>query len=198
MRGPELLSKWVGESEKAVRSVFRKAQLAAPSVIFFDEIDAIARKRDSSSSSRVADRVLSQLLSEIDGIETLSSVVVIAATNRPDVIDPALLRPGRFDRIVYVPPPDAQARYQIFELSLPSAIRASDVDINQLVEATEGLTGAQIVGLCREAGMISLRENVDAQNIHMTHLNEALSIIIPSITFDALEFYRNFSRTHSY
>ncbi|HHO57232.1 MAG TPA: AAA family ATPase, partial [Thermoplasmatales archaeon] len=148
VKGPEFLSKWVGESEKAVRETFRKARQAAPCIIFFDEIDAIAPSRGGMGDSHVTERVISQLLTELDGLEELRDVTVIAATNRPDIIDPALLRPGRFDRLIYIPPPDKKAREEIFKIHTRKKPLAKDVSIKELAEKTEGYTGADIAAVC--------------------------------------------------
>ena len=148
IKGPELLSKWVGESEKGVREVFRKARGAAPCIVFFDEIDSIAPTRGGAGSdSHVTERLISQLLTELDGLEILTNVVVIAATNRPDIIDPALLRPGRFDRLLFVPPPDKESRVQVFKIHTKKKPLAEDVKIDQLANKTEGYTGADIAAL---------------------------------------------------
>lgn len=160
IKGPELMSKWVGESERAVREVFRKAKQAAPALIFFDEIDSIVPARDSGRDSHVTERVVSQLLTEIDGLVELKDVVVLAATNRPDLIDPSLLRPGRFDRMIYIPMPDLSARKKIFEIYMRRMPVAGDVDIDELAARTEGYTGADIEMICREAGMLALREKI--------------------------------------
>lgn len=160
IKGPELMSKWVGESERAVREVFRKAKQAAPALVFFDEIDSIVPARDSGRDSHVTERVVSQLLTELDGLVELKDVVVLAATNRPDLIDPSLLRPGRFDRMIYIPMPDLAARKKIFEIYMRRMPVADDVDIDDLAARTEGYTGADIEMICREAGMLALREKI--------------------------------------
>ncbi|MEM4233308.1 MAG: CDC48 family AAA ATPase, partial [Thermoplasmata archaeon] len=160
VKGPEFLSKWVGESEKAVRETFRKARQAAPCVIFLDEIDAIAPVRGTSSDSGVTERVISQLLTEMDGLEPLHNVVVIAATNRPDIIDPALLRPGRFDRLVYIPPPDLAARKEILRIHTKGKPLAEDVDLDKLATKMENFTGADIAAVCNEAVMLAIRDYV--------------------------------------
>jgi transitional endoplasmic reticulum ATPase len=193
IKGPELLSKWVGESEKGVREVFRKARQAAPCIIFFDEIDAIApaRGRDSVDSN-VTERVISQLLTELDGLEILTNVVVIAATNRPDIVDPALLRPGRFDRLLYVPPPDKEARLQILKIHTKNKPLADDVKLDQVAEHTEAYTGADIASLSSAAVMLAVREHVSrypkpeeadkhAQElkINMSRFEEAMKKIRP-------------------
>ncbi|HJS63352.1 MAG TPA: CDC48 family AAA ATPase [Nitrososphaeraceae archaeon] len=193
IKGPELLSKWVGESEKGVREVFRKARQAAPCLIFFDEIDAITPARGGAGSdSHVTERVISQLLTELDGLEILTNVVVIASTNRPDIIDPALLRPGRFDRLLYVAPPDDESRTQIFSIHTKKKPLADDVNIKDLVEKTKGYTGADIAALASAAVMLALREHItkykdpkeaeDKKNelkITMHHFEEAMKKIRP-------------------
>lgn len=165
VKGPELMSKWVGESEKGVREIFRKARLAAPSIIFFDEIDAVVPKRGSyEGSSHVTESVVSQFLTELDGLEELKNVVVIGATNRPDMIDPALMRPGRLEQHLFVPPPDAEGRKQILEVYLRAVTEmiSDDVSIETLVEKTQGFVGADIEALVREAKMTAIREFIRA------------------------------------
>lgn len=160
VKGPEFLSKWVGESEKAVRETFRKARQAAPCVIFLDEIDAVAPVRGTSTDSGVSERVISQLLTEMDGLETLHNVVVIAATNRPDIIDPALLRPGRFDRLVFIGPPDLEARKEILRIHTKGKPLDKDVDLDKLATKMTNYTGAEIAAVCNEAVMLSIRDYV--------------------------------------
>ncbi len=202
VKGPELLSKWVGESEKHVREMFRKARQVAPCVIFFDEIDSLAPRRGSIGDSHVTERVVSQLLTELDGLEELKDVVVIAATNRPDLIDPALLRPGRIERHIYLPPPDKEARKEIFRIHLRGKPLADDVDIDWLAEKTEGYSGADIEAVCREAGMLAIREAIkpgmskeEAKEaarklkISRKHFEEALKKVKPSLTKEDLEKY---------
>ncbi|MDI9615365.1 CDC48 family AAA ATPase [Methanothermobacter sp.] len=180
VKGPELLSKWVGESEKGVREVFRKARQTAPTVIFFDEIDSIASMRSGSTAdSGVTQRVVNQLLTEIDGLEELQDVAVIAATNRPDILDPALLRPGRFDRHVKVEDPDREARLAIFKVHTKDMPLADDVNLEKLADKTEGYVGADIEAVCREAAMLTLRENMDAEEVPMKHFLEAMEKIKP-------------------
>ena len=191
VRGPEILSKWVGESEKAIREIFRKARLHAPAIIFFDEIDAIAQTRGFYDTSGVTYRIVNQLLAELDGIEPLTNVVVIAATNRPDILDPALLRPGRFDKIIYVPPPDTRARLEILKIHTRKMPLAEDVDLELLALKTEGYSGADIAALCREAALLALRENINATRVHMRHFMKALEVIRPSITADMVKFYED-------
>ncbi|MFP3399959.1 CDC48 family AAA ATPase [Acidianus sp.] len=158
VRGPEVLSKWVGESEKAIREIFRRARQTAPTVIFFDEIDSIAPMRGFAHDSGVTERIVNQLLAEMDGITPLNKVVVIAATNRPDILDPALLRPGRFDRLIYVPPPDKIARLEILKVHTRNVPLAEDVNLETIAEKTEGYTGADLEAVVREATMLMLRE----------------------------------------
>ncbi|MEM4501242.1 MAG: CDC48 family AAA ATPase, partial [Thermofilaceae archaeon] len=181
VKGPEILSKWVGESEKAVREIFQRAREAAPCIIFFDELDAIAPRRGLHTDSGVTDRIVNQLLTEMDGIQILKDVVVIGATNRPDILDPALLRPGRFDRVIFVPPPDVEGRYQIFQIHTRDMPLADDVDLRKLAEMTEGYTGADIEALCREAALNAARENISTDRVYMRHFLAALEKVKPSI-----------------
>jgi transitional endoplasmic reticulum ATPase len=190
IKGPEVFSKWVGESERAVRELFRKARQVAPSIIFIDEIDALAPMRGLvSTDSGVTERVVSQLLTEIDGLERLEGVVVIAATNRPDIIDPALLRPGRFDRLIYVPPPEEKARLEILKVHTRNMPLAEDVDLLEIAKKTEGYTGADIEVLVREAGLLALRENINIDKVYARHFEEALKKVKPSLTQDIIKFY---------
>ncbi|MHA1926772.1 MAG: CDC48 family AAA ATPase, partial [Candidatus Thorarchaeota archaeon] len=183
VKGPELLSKWVGESEKAVREVFRKARTAAPAIIFFDELDSIAPSRGRiSGDSNVTERMVSQLLTEMDGLESMKDLVVLAATNRPDLIDRALLRKGRFDRWVYIPPPTAKGREAIFEIYLDRMPLDKDVKIKKLVEATENFVGGDIENLCKEAGMHALKEDLDIDLVSWRHFEEAMKAVQASIT----------------
>ena len=175
IKGPEVFSKWVGESEKAIREVFRKARMAAPAVVFLDEIESITPKRGMGmSDSGVSERVISQLLTELDGITTLQDIVVIAATNRPDMVDSAVLRPGRFDRLIYVPEPDEKSRMQVFKIYTKGMPIAKDVDLNQLTMLTKYYSGADIESLCREAAMHALRRDVNSQEVTMTRLPGSL------------------------
>jgi transitional endoplasmic reticulum ATPase len=191
IKGPEIFSKWVGESEKAIREIFRKARQAAPCIVYFDEIDAIAPIRGLGfGDSVVTERVITQLLTEMDGIQSLENVVVLASTNRPDMLDPALLRPGRFDRLIYVPPPDYEARLEIFKVHTRNMPLAEDVDLQQLARMTEGYSGSDIEAVCREAGMLALRENINAERVEMRHFVEALKRVYPSITEDMVKSYR--------
>jgi transitional endoplasmic reticulum ATPase len=190
VRGPEVLSKWVGESERAIREIFKRARMVAPAVIFFDEIDSIATARGfRMDSSGVTDRIVNQLLTEMDGIQPLQRVVVIAATNRPDLLDPALLRPGRFDKIIYVPPPDKRARLQILKIHTRRTPLARDVDLEKLAEMTEGYTGADLEALVREAVLIALREKLEVRPVELGHFMEALKVVKPSLTREDIERY---------
>ena len=175
VKGPELLSKWVGESEKGVREIFRKARQTAPTVIFFDEIDSIASTRGGGSTdSGVTQRVVNQLLTEIDGMEELQDVAVIAATNRVDILDPALVRPGRFDRHIKVDEPDEEARMEIFKVHTKNMPLAEDVDLKYLAKNSTGYSGADIEAVCREAVMLTLRNNIEADNVKMKFFKEAM------------------------
>ena len=191
IKGPELLSKYVGESEKAVRELFRKAKMAAPCIIFIDEIDSIAYTRNGDSSdSMVTERVVDTLLTELDGLGGLKNVIVIAATNRPDIIDPALLRPGRFDKIIEIPMPDEAARLEILKVYLKRMPVAKDVDISELAKATEGYTGAEIENLTREAGMNAIRAN--RNQVIKEDFDKALREIRPSIPKELAERIKRF------
>ncbi len=203
IKGPEFLSKWVGESEKAVRETFRKARQAAPSVIFLDEIDSIAPARGGSTSdSHVTERVISQILTELDGLESLNSVIVIAATNRPDIIDSALLRPGRFDRLIEIGLPDETARQEILKIHMAKKPLAEDVSLEDLAKRTERYSGADIGAIVNEAVMLSIRECVlggkakeDAQvcdyKVEKKHFEEALKKVQP--TAGEADLYKRFA-----
>ena len=200
VKGPELMSKWVGESEKAVREIFRKARMVSPAIIFFDEIDSLAPRRGFTNETQVTERVVSQLLTELDGLEPLREIVVIAATSRPDMLDPALLRPGRFDRLIYVPPPDKKARLEILKIHTRKMPIADDVDLLKLAEATNGFVGADLAALCREAAMLALREDIEAKMVRWKHFEEALQKIHPTVTPEAIRWYERlkeqFKRFH--
>ncbi len=202
VKGPEILSKWVGESEKAIREIFRKARQSAPAIIFFDEIDSIAPVRGTAGDSRVTERIISQLLTEMDGLEELRKVVVIAATNRPDLVDPALLRPGRFDRLIYVPPPDYKARVEILKIHMRGKPISDDVSIEELAKRTEGYTGADLETLVNMAALIALKEHISKYRdpeeaikhrkelkITWSHFEESLKKIRPLGT-EEMERYR--------
>jgi len=205
VRGPEILSKWFGESERAIREIFKKARMAAPCVIFFDEIDAIAPARGLRVDSGATDRIVNQLLAEMDGIAPLKNVVVIAATNRPDIMDPALLRPGRFDRIVYVPPPDEDARFEILKVHIRGLRLSDDVKngdykyLRDLARRTEGYTGADLAALVREAAMLALRETIRSNSnqvkpVGIEHFEEALKVVPPSLSKQDIARFEEMAR----
>ncbi|GAB0087001.1 spermatogenesis-associated protein 5 [Sergentomyia squamirostris] len=189
IKGPDIFSMWVGESERAVRELFRKARSVAPSIVFFDEIDAIGGERGSESGSSVKERVLAQLLTEMDGVTTLDNVTIVAATNRPDLIDRALLRPGRIDRIIYVGLPDRQTRQEIFHIKLRKMPVNEQVDVEKLVNLTENYSGAEIQAVCREAALCALEESLNATDIHWRHFEHALGVIRPRTSSALLEIY---------
>jgi len=210
VKGPELLNKFVGESEKAVREVFRKARQASPCIIFFDEIDSVAPVRGSGGGeTHVTERVISQFLTEMDGLEELRNVVIIAATNRPDIIDSALLRPGRFDRLLFVPPPDLEARRQIVRIHTRKTPLAEDVNLDEIARRTDGYTGADIASVANTAVMLALREHIskakdpeDAKKrakslrVGKRHFDEALQKIKPMSSAE-LKMYERFSQQFS-
>lgn len=189
IRGPQMLSKWVGESEKAIREIFKKAKQVSPSIVFFDELDSIAPFRGMEDGSRVMERVVNQLLAELDGLEALKDVVIIAATNRPDIIDPALLRSGRFDRLVMIGAPDKFGRLEILKIHTKEIPNADDVNLEELAELTEGYVGSDLAALCREAVMLSLRENQDASIVEMNHYREALKKVRASVEESMISYY---------
>jgi transitional endoplasmic reticulum ATPase len=193
IKGPEIMSKWVGESEKAIRQAFKKAKQVAPSIVFLDEIDAIAPRRGGGSENGVTERVVNQLLTSIDGMESMEGVTVMAASNRPDIIDSALLRPGRFDRLILVPLPDEEARRSILGIHT-RAMPLKEVDLDRLVHATEGYVGADLENLCREAAMTSLREDPEAVSVEQRHFEKALKVVKASVDKDAMKFYDNMGK----
>lgn len=193
IKGPEVFSKWVGESEKAIREVFRKARMAAPAVVFFDEIDSLVPRRGLGfSDSGVSERVISQLLTEMDGMVSLEDVVIVAATNRPDMVDPAVLRPGRFDRLIYVPEPDEKSKLQIFKIYTKNMPLGKDVDLVQLAASAKNFSGADIDALCREAAMVALRKDVNANQVTSSDFDEARKRVGPSVTPDMEKWYKSF------
>jgi transitional endoplasmic reticulum ATPase len=189
VRGPQLLSKWVGESEKAIREVFKKSRQVAPCVLFLDELDAIAPIRGMELGSKASERVVNQLLTELDGIETLKNVVVIAATNRPEIIDPALIRSGRFDRLVFVGPSSRAGRVEILKIHLKNVPLADDVSVEELADLTDNYVGADIEALCREAVMLALRENFDIEKVEMRHFRDSLKKVRPALVEGMVEYY---------
>jgi len=193
IKGPEIMSKWVGESEKAVRQAFKKAKQVAPAIVFLDEIDAIAPRRGGGSDSSVTERVVNQLLTSMDGLESLGKVTVIAATNRPDIVDPALLRPGRFDRLVLIPVPDEGARLSILSVHT-KAMPIRNVELKELAAKTDGFVGADLENLCREAAMTALRENREADIVEMRHFEAALKIITPSVDKNIMKQYESIGK----
>ncbi|MEM1976307.1 MAG: CDC48 family AAA ATPase [Nitrososphaerota archaeon] len=199
VKGPEIFNKWVGESEKAVREIFRKARQAAPCIIFFDEIESVVMRKDLvEDSSGVSSRVTSQILAEMDGIEELTDVIVIGATNRPDLLDPAILRPGRFDKLIYVPPPEEKSRYQILKIYTRRMPLAPDVSLRDLAMRTEMYSGADLAALCREAAMNALRRSLDAEYVTRQDFEQALEVIKPSITPQLLKEYERMSEMIRY
>jgi transitional endoplasmic reticulum ATPase len=188
IKGPEILNKWVGESEKKMREVFKRAKQVAPSIIFFDELDAVAPRRGLDVGTRVTENVVSQMLTEMSGLEDMHNVVVIGVTNRPDMLDPALLRPGRFDRQVLIPAPDKKSRTEIFKIHT-KRMPLKGVDLKKLVEKTDGYSGADIEAICREAGIAALRENIECKYVEPKHFTDALTRVKPSITPELLKFY---------
>ena len=194
VKGPEVLSKWVGESEKAIREIFKKAKQVAPCIVFLDEIDSIAPRRGSLGDSGVTERMVNQLLTSLDGIETLQGVVVIGATNRPDIVDNALVRSGRFDKMIYIPPPDRESRLKIFEVHTKNMPLSRDVNLEELADKTDGYVGADLENLCREAGMMAYRENPDASEVSQKNFMEAMRVIKPSVDENVLKFYKTIAQ----
>lgn len=192
VKGPEIFNKYVGESERAIREIFRKARAASPSIIFFDEIDALSSDRNGTTTA--SNNVLTSLLNEIDGVEELKGVVIVAATNRPSEIDPALLRPGRLDRHVYVSPPDFEARLQILvNKTKKMSIDNTEVDLKKIAQSTEGCSGAEVVLLCQEAGLAAIMEDLQCEKVGKKHFDKALSEISRGITEEMLDYYKEFA-----
>ncbi|TYG59691.1 hypothetical protein ES288_D07G007200v1 [Gossypium darwinii] len=196
LSGAELYSMYVGEGEALLRNTFRRARLAAPSIIFFDEADVVAAKRGGSSrnSTTVGERLLSTLLTEMDGLEQAKGILVLAATNRPHAIDPALMRPGRFDLVLYVPPLDMEARYETLRVHTRNMKIGDDVDLRRIAEDTELFTGAELEGLCREAGIVALRENISATLVSNRHFETVKLSLKPALTRDEIETYSSFMK----
>jgi transitional endoplasmic reticulum ATPase len=194
VKGPEIFSKWVGESEKAIREIFRKGRTAAPAIIFFDELDSLVPKRGMGyGDSGATERVISQLLTELDGIEALENVLVIAASNRPDIIDPAVLRPGRFDRLIYVPSPDERTRVEIFKAHTKKMPLSADVNLEELAKMSGGYSGADIEGVCREAALSALRNDLKATEVSLRDFRDAFEKIKPSLSPDIDNWYKSFT-----
>ena len=195
IKGPEVFSKWVGESEKAIREVFRKARMAAPAVIFFDEFDSLVPRRGLGfADSGVSERVISQLLTEMDGILNLEDIVIVAATNRPDMVDAAVLRPGRFDRLIYVHEPNEEARKQILKIYTSGMPLAKDVNTNDLSKMTANYSGADINGLCREAALVALRKNINAKEVTLADFKAGMEQVGPTIRPEMENWYKSFMR----
>jgi len=195
VKGSEILSKWFGESERKISEIFNKAKQASPYIIFFFyEMDAIAPMRGTGWEPRVVERMVNTLLSEMDGLEELKGVIVLGATNRPDLLDPALLRPGRFDEIVLVPPPDEKSRLEIFTVHTEDMSPDSEADIKELAKKTEGYSGADVSALCRNAGMLALHENIKNRKVSLKHFKEAMERLGPSITPELVRRYESITR----
>jgi transitional endoplasmic reticulum ATPase len=198
VKGPSLLSMWVGKSEEGVRKIFERARQVSPCVVFFDEIDSLAGKRGGSSigGTKVVENVLNQLLAEMDGIEDLHNVIVIGATNRPDILDPALMRPGRFDRIVYVPVPEEEGRHKILKIHTKNMKIDKSVNLLKIAEETEGYTGADLESLCREAAMLALREDINALSVTKGDFEKAMEKVRPSVSKNAQEQYKQIEQKY--
>jgi transitional endoplasmic reticulum ATPase len=197
IKGPEVLSKWVGESEKAVRELFKKARQVAPTIVLLDEIDSIASKRGMYSGSHVTESVVNQILTSMDGLESMEGVVVIGATNKPDMLDSALLRPGRFDRLLLTPAPDKKARVEIFKIHTKEMPLGKDVSLKELGEKTDGFSGADIEGLCREAAMLALRSDIKANKVNKTNFENAIKGMTASITKDLINHYKKLKESRT-
>ncbi|MER5391183.1 AAA family ATPase [Saccharopolyspora sp. NPDC002686] len=197
VKGAELMDKWVGESERAVRELFLRAANAAPALVFLDEVDALAPRRGQSSDSGVADRVVAALLTELDGVEPMRDVVVLGATNRPELVDPALLRPGRLERLVYVPPPDAEAREAILRAAAKNTPLASDVDIPALAADLDGYSAADCAALIREAALTAMRESLSAAEVSAAHLATARTAVRPSLDPAQLATLESYARSQT-
>jgi transitional endoplasmic reticulum ATPase len=196
VKGPEMLSKWVGESEKAVRKVFEKARQTSPTIIFFDEIDSLAPRRGGGGSDdHVTERVVNQLLTEMDGLQELNDIVIMGATNRPDIMDTALLRPGRFDRILLVPAPETESRREIFSVHTRGMPLDKDINLEELIAKTQGYVGADIESICREAAIFALREDMKSKTIKMKHFEMALEKVRSSSTPEIETMYAEMEKT---
>ncbi|WKU02703.1 AAA family ATPase [Micromonospora sp. HUAS LYJ1] len=197
VKGAELLSKWVGESERAVRELFRRAREAAPTLVFLDEMDALAPVRGQATDGGTTDRVVAALLTELDGVEALRNVVVIGATNRPDLVDPALLRPGRLERLVYVPPPDGPARAEILRAASRAVPLAEDVDLAALGEELTGFSAADCAALVREAALAAMRESLSAATVTAAHVATARDRVRPSLDPEQVAWLAAYADKHA-
>ena len=188
VKGPELISKWVGESEKAIREVFKKAKQASPSIIFLDEFESIAgaRTANSGEGSDVSNRVVNQMLSSMDGVESMEGVIVIAATNRPEMIDPALLRSGRFERVMHIPPPDHASLKKIIQIHARD-MPLGKFNLDSLAEKMQNFTGADVEAVCREAALIAMR--AEKKSVSKKHFEQAIDRVRPTITPEMIEYY---------
>jgi len=193
IKGPEVMSKWVGESEKKLREVFRKAKQVSPCIVFLDELDALAPTRGTGGDNNVSDRLVDQLLTSMDGLENMEGVITIGATNRPEVIDSALLRPGRFDRMILVGEPDEDARKKILKIHTKS-VPLKNVKLGVLAKKMVGYTGADIEGVVREAAILALRKDHNAKEVTMKHFEDALELVVPSITEDTVKYYEEIGK----
>ena len=193
VKGPELFSKYVGDSEKAVRDIFKKARMSSPSIIFFDEIDAMASSR-SSESTGVEDKVLCQLLNEMDGIEGGGKVIIFGATNRPDILDKALIRPGRFDRLIYIPPPDEVSREEIFKICFKNMKIEKDIDYHELAVKTPFFSGADIAKVAREAGMLAIAEDINCEYISKKFILQSIESTKPLINKEMISYFEDFAK----
>jgi len=206
VKGPSLLSMWVGKSEEGMRKIFERARQVAPCVIFFDEIDSLAGKRGIDAGSKVTERVLNQLLAEMDGLEELNDVLVIGATNRPDMLDPALLRPGRFDRILLVNAPEEEGRFGILQIKTQNTpvgngkkiLTAKEKEklLKEISKKTDGYTGADLDSVVREAAMFALRESTSATQVQKEHFEKALKKVKPSITGSMIDTYKKIEENY--
>lgn len=190
VKGPSLLSMWVGKSEEGMRKVFERARQVAPCIVFFDEIDALAGKRGMETGTKVTERVLNQMLAEMDGLEDMKGILVLGATNRPDMLDPALLRPGRFDKILLVNAPNEEGRLKILEIHTKKMPLAKGIELKDLAKLTDGYTGADLEAFTREAAMLALRENKDAKQVSKKNFEEALKKVKPSVTRSTIDIYK--------
>ena len=193
VKGPELFSKYVGDSEKAVRDIFKKARMSSPSIIFFDEIDAMASSRNTESSG-VEDKVLCQLLNEMDGIEGRGKVIIFGATNRPDILDKALIRPGRFDRLIYIPPPDEISREEIFKICFKNLKVEKDIDYHNLAVKTPFFSGADIAKVAREAGMLAIADNINCEYISLKYILQSIDSTKPLINHEMIKYFEDFAK----